>query len=172
MDPLRLYDYLARSRARVLDAARRLTPEQFVEDVGVGPGSLSKLLTHLLLSEWYYIERLENRDVPPYGDSWPYRDEHPLPLPELEREWAAQAGRTRAALARVEDWDGMIRYRITLDTGVTEDVSATKADIAAQLAFHEIHHRAQAMHILRRLGSPVEDIDFNVLMYDRRPVST
>jgi uncharacterized damage-inducible protein DinB len=170
MDPVRAYDYLALSRGRILDRARTLSPEQYVQTFDVGPGSLSKIFTHLLISEWYYIERIESRDVPPYGDAWPFRDEQPLPLHDLEREWSEQIVRTRESLASVTDWDARISYRITLDTGVTEDVRASKGDVATQLALHEVHHRSQAMHILRRLGAPLDDIDYNVLMYDRRPV--
>jgi uncharacterized damage-inducible protein DinB len=33
--------------------------------------------------------------------------------------------------------------------------AATAADIFTELALHEVHHRAQAMHILSRLGAGV-----------------
>jgi uncharacterized damage-inducible protein DinB len=49
-------------------------------------------------------------------------------------------------------------------------VTASAADIFTQLALHEVHHRAQAMHILTRLGVGVGDIDYNLLMYQRREV--
>jgi uncharacterized damage-inducible protein DinB len=31
-----------------------------------------------------------------------------------------------------------------------------------------VHHRAQAMNILRQLGVALEDIDYNALMFQRR----
>lgn len=170
MHPLRTYDYLERSRATLLDHVATLSPEQFERGFDIGPGSLSKIFTHILLSEWYYIERFTGRDVPPYGDAWPYQDEHPLPFPELRTEWTKIARHTNSAYIDVLDWSEQLSYRITLDTGVTQDVTATKADFAAQLVLHEVHHRAQALNILRRLGTPCEDLDYNALMYDRRPV--
>ncbi len=88
----------------------------------------------------------------------------------MRAEWAKVAKSTNAAYAAVEDWHDPITYRITLDTGVTEDVTATGVDLATQLVLHEVHHRAQALNILRRLGAPCEDIDFNAIMYDRRAV--
>jgi uncharacterized damage-inducible protein DinB len=33
---------------------------------------------------------------------------------------------------------------------------------------HEVHHRAQAMNILRQLGVKLADIDYNAMMYTRR----
>jgi uncharacterized damage-inducible protein DinB len=48
-------------------------------------------------------------------------------------------------------------------------VNASPADIFTQLALHEVHHRAQALNILRRLGVTfAEDLDYNALMYKRR----
>lgn len=47
-------------------------------------------------------------------------------------------------------------------------VTASAADIFSQMALHEVHHRAQAMNMLRQLGATMEDIDFNALMLRRR----
>ena len=76
----------------------------------------------------------------------------------------------RAALSAVRDWDEPIEYRETCDDGRRIIVTPTAADIVTQLALHEVHHRAQAMHILTRLGVGVGDIDYNLLMYQRREV--
>jgi len=35
---------------------------------------------------------------------------------------------------------------------------------------HEVHHRAQAINMLRHLGVTVGDVDFNDFMYQRRRV--
>jgi uncharacterized damage-inducible protein DinB len=48
---------------------------------------------------------------------------------------------------------------------------AGAADIFTQLVLHEVHHRAQAMNMLRQLGIAAEDIDYNTLMYRRRAAS-
>jgi len=46
--------------------------------------------------------------------------------------------------------------------------AASAGDIATQLILHEMHHRAQVMNMLTRLGASVGDIDFNLMMYQRR----
>jgi len=51
-------------------------------------------------------------------------------------------------------------------------MTATAGDIATQLVLHEVHHRAQAMAMLRHLGRPVQDIDYNDLMYERVEAET
>ena len=68
----------------------------------------------------------------------------------------------------MRDWDEPIVYRVTRDDGRRIIVTATAADIFTQLALHEVHHRAQVMNILTRLGVGVGDIDYNLLMYQRR----
>ncbi len=74
------------------------------------------------------------------------------------------------ALATILDWDSQLEYQITNDDGKPELIIASPSDIFTQLALHEVHHRAQAMNILRQLGTPAEDLDFNTLMYKRRPI--
>jgi len=170
MDPLRIYDFLALSRARLFDRVRPLSEEQYTRRFDLGMGTLARTLTHVMISEWYYIERLERRDTPPYNQ-WPIRDENPPPFPTLEAAWTNIAAATHESIRNVRDWDAARTYRVTDDDGRRIDVTATGADIVTQLALHEIHHRSQALIMLRLLGSPVEgDIDFNALMYTRRPV--
>ena len=48
------------------------------------------------------------------------------------------------------------------------EVSATKGDIFTQLVTHEVHHRAQALNILRQLGVKLEDVGYSATMYTRR----
>jgi uncharacterized damage-inducible protein DinB len=168
MEPLRIYEYLTLARKRILDGVRSLSPEQYERPFTIGRGTLARTLTHIMASEWYYVERMGGRAVPPY-EQWPIREEEAPAFPALEAAWAKQAERTRAAVAAVRDWEAPIGYRITNDEGRPEIMSPSAADIFTQLAFHEVHHRAQVMNILRQLGITAEDLDFNTLMYPRRP---
>ncbi len=168
MDPQRTYDYLCLARGKLFDAVRPLSADQYLSEWPIGPGSLAAVLAHMLISEWYYIERLEERDVPPY-EQWEIRDENPPAFTVLEAKWTQQAGETRASLERVGDWDRLIEYRAVSPDQPPTLVSATARDIFTQLVLHEVHHRAQALNMLRQLGAPIkEDLDFNALMYNRR----
>ncbi len=168
MNPLRTYDYLVLARGRLFGAVRLLSDEQYRRRFPIGPGSLAAVLTHTFISEWYYIERLQERAVPEYS-AWEIRDENPPVFAVLEAKWSEQAGRTRTAIERERNWDRVIEYRALAPDEPPTIVSASAGDIFIQLALHEVHHRAQALNILRQLGSPIkDDIDFNALMYQRR----
>lgn len=170
LNPLRIYDYLTRSRQRVLDAARPLTAAQHDREFSIGLGTLSRTLAHIMICEWGYVRRIQGRDIPP-APEFPLDDENPPPFADLEAAWAAQADETRSALAAVGDWSAPIEFRRRGEDGRAIVVTASAADLFTQLALHEVHHRAQALNILRHLGVTLhEDIDFNALMYDRRVV--
>lgn len=168
MEPLRTYDYLVRARARLLDWVRTIDAEDYVRLVPGWPRSIARNLTHVLASEWYYIQRLDQRPVPPY-ERWSLREEDAPAFPELERAWAAQAVSTRASLAAVTAWTAPLEYRIVQDDGTPAIVTASAADLFTQLVLHEVHHRGQVMLQLRHFGVALDDIDFNAMMYRRRP---
>lgn len=169
MNPLRVYDYLELSRRHVLDAIRMIGPDDYLRPFAIGPGSLGAILTHIMISEWYYIERLEGRDVPPYAE-WSIQSENPPAFGALERAWSDQAIRTREALKAVADWSARVEYEVTDDDNRRLHVTTDAADLFQQLALHEVHHRTQALNILRQLGVTLGDIDYNALMYTRRVV--
>lgn len=165
LDPTHLYDYLTRARARVLAWTAKLTPEQYHQQFPIGPGSLSKIFNHLLISEWYYALRMLERDVPPIEDIFA-RERSYATFAQLEAAWTAQAADTRAAFDAVTDWNAPITYLSTDDeTGRVRRITATPTDMASQLILHEVHHRAQALNILRHLGVETEDVDYNMFMY-------
>ena len=165
LDPAHLYDYLTLSRGRVLGWASTLTPEQYTREFPIGPGSLSKVFNHMLISEWYYALRMLGREVPPIEDIFA-RERSYATFAQLEAAWTAQAADTRAALGAVADWDAPITYLSTDDeTGQVRRITATPTDMASQLILHEVHHRAQALNILRHLGVETDDIDYNMFMY-------
>lgn len=165
---LRVYDYLTRSREKILEKVRGLSAEQYSREFAIGMGSLSKTLAHIESSEWYYMQRMTGGEVPAY-ETWPIRPENPPSFAVLQDAWNEQAEHTLAALRAVTDWHRAIEYRVTDDAGQAKIVTASAADLFTQLALHEVHHRAQALNMLRQLGIQIaEDLDFNVMMYARR----
>lgn len=165
MQPTTLYGYLTRARAKVLGWVRPLPAEDYTRGFPIGPGSLARVLTHTYISEWYYTRRMLDLEVPPYG-AWPIRDEHPPAFAELEAAWTEQARITTAAIGEVADWDAPVSYTVADDdSGALKRVTATPTDIFSQLVLHEVHHRAQALNILRQLGVKTEDIDYNLMTY-------
>jgi uncharacterized damage-inducible protein DinB len=167
LDRLKTYNYLTLARRRIFDWTRPLSPESYRRSFPIGLGSLARTLTHVMSSEWYYVERMLANDVAPH-EHWPIRDEDPPEFAVLESAWSEQAARTVAAIGSIRDWTTELEYRVTLD-GVPTIIGASPSDIFTQLVLHEVHHRAQAMNMLRQLGIPAEDIDYNTMTYRRRP---
>lgn len=167
MKPERVYDYLVIARQRVFGWVRPLNAEQYARSFPIGPGSLSRTLTHVMVSEWYYVQRILGRTEPVL--TFPFKEEEPPAFAELERVWSEQAERTRGAIRGVTDWDGELEYRVDGEEGL-RIVNVSRTDIFTQLALHEVHHRAQVLNMLRHLGVTVGDVDFNAFMYRIRAV--
>lgn len=170
MDPQKTYNYLALSRKKILDWSRMLSPEQYMQVFPIGLGTLARTLTHIMICEEFYVKRMRGETVPPYAE-WPIQDEKPPRFEILEKEWKRIETRTRELIAEVDragEWGKTMTYVAQGDDGKRTEISATKGDIFTQLVLHEIHHRAQAMNILRQLGVKLEDIDYNAMMYTRR----
>lgn len=168
MEPLRVYGYLEKTRGKVFGAVRALGPGAWEREFAIGPGTIGRTLTHVMISEWYYIQRMLEREVPAYA-AWPIRDEEPPALEELERLWSAQAAETRRALGVVRDWDAAHEYAVTQDDGKRMIVRSSPGEQFVQLVLHEVHHRAQVLNMLRQLGSsPLGDLDFNWQTFVRR----
>ena len=169
MDPLRIHEYLTISRQPIFDHVRALTEQQYLQTFPIGLGSVGRTLTHIMICEWAYVQRLLGHELPPY-EAWPIQDEKPPPFVDLERTWTPQAQQTREVIAAVRDWNEEIQYIVTWREPPAR-VTATAGDIVTQLVLHEIHHRAQVLNMLRLLGSACGDIDYNALMFRREDIS-
>lgn len=172
MNPLLTYDYLLVTRHRVFDSVRPLADEQYRREFPFGLKTIATTITHIMLCEWLYIERIQGRTLPPY-DQWPIQDETPPAFDVIESTWRAQEVRSRAAIATEQDWARTVRYVTFPDSkGQRFEITTTPGEIVTQLVLHEVHHRAQVMAMLRMTpgATPVEDVDFNDVVYKKRPV--
>jgi len=175
MNPLTTYEYLTTTRAKVLDAARLLPDGLYRRPFPFGLSTIASTLTHIMISEGYYADRLEGRDVPPY-DRWPIKYESPPALGIVEDLWRTQAERVRGIVLAERDWTRPVSWVSFPDgQGRRSRIGTTSGGLLTQLALHEVHHRAQVMAMLKLLGgdlppgATVEDLDFNAWMFERRP---
>src|SRR3972149_2537846 len=165
MNPVRAYDYLMLARAKLFDWIRPLSQERYTQEFPFGLPALRATMVEIAGGEWIYARRLGGESIPPEAE-WPINEERRPTFADLEPIWRDQAPRTRALLGEARDWNQVIESRVQRPDK-TIVVTATTADIATQLCFHEIHHRAQAMAMLRQLGVPAQDLDYSLLMYRR-----
>jgi uncharacterized damage-inducible protein DinB len=131
----------------------------------IGLRTIRNTLVHIAGAEWTYNRRLRG-EVVGAPEERPYTSLYTGDLESLERFWVGQAEETRHTLAAVSDWDQSVDYVGIGDDGREYRQYTTAAGIATQLLFHEIHHRAQVMAMLRQLGVAAENLDFSTLMFE------
>ncbi len=167
LDPVELYAYLVKARAPLLERARGLTLEQYTRQFPFALGTLRKTLVELPQAEWSYVRRLQGEEdpLPPWSER-PFARFYQTDFAPLEGAWLEQVAETRRTLEEIDDWSRPIAYVASGDPGERPyHIRTTTGGIATQLVLHEVHHRAQAMAMLRQLGAPVEDLDYSYLTF-------
>jgi uncharacterized damage-inducible protein DinB len=161
IDFVRVYDVHTQARAKLLDVIRPLNEEQYTRSFPFAHGSVRATMIEMASTEWYLAARLREEPMPvPFRwESLPINAERHPTFADLERAWAAQVPQTRATLEGITDWDRAVETRL-VGRRRTVVLAATRRDIAMQLLLHEVHHRAQAMAMLRQLGTVAEDLDY------------
>jgi uncharacterized damage-inducible protein DinB len=159
MHPLEHYDILLRARHKLLDWVRELTEGQYRQEFPFGLNSVRATLVHLAGSEWLHGKAARGEDIT--SGERPFTEaRYPDYLP-LEGAWKGLEAGTRAWLESETNW---ARSLVTIarrgDDGLIR-VGFTPEALAFQLFYHEVHHRAQVMAMLRQLGIAAEGLDFN-----------
>jgi uncharacterized damage-inducible protein DinB len=161
MEYAQVYDVLTKARQRLFDWVRPLSQEQYTRKFPFGLGTIRATLNEIARVELLYAMRLRGEPLPPppLPDSFPISETRQPAFADLEKAWAAQAPQTRATLARTTDWTNTTTRRIEQGDQVII-TTASKDEIAVQMLMHEVHHRAQAMAMLRQLGVEAQNIDY------------
>jgi len=165
LSPSHLYGYLSKAREKLLDWVRPITFEQYAtKEFPFGVKTIRATLVEIPQAEWTYVQRLRGEHVP-LSEERPFARFYKMDFAPLEKAWREQAEETRATLREISDWARTVEYvaRSTSDEPAHK-IWTTTGGIAAQLLFHEIHHRAQAMAMLRQLGIAAQDLDYSYLM--------
>lgn len=164
LNPVHLYGYLVKARERLLEWIRPLPLAQYTQEFPFGLRTLRDTIVEIPQAEWTYVQRIQGAaDVPPWEER-PFARFYKTEFAPLDLAIRRQAEDTARALREVSDWARPIEYSY-VDEGERVHVQTTTGGIAAQLLFHEIHHRAQAMAMLRQLGVPAQDLDYSFLTY-------
>ena len=161
------FDYLVLARGKLLGWVREQPPDVYTRVFPIGLGSIRATLVHTAASEFGYTQRLSGVDYDPKDN--PFSVDR---LPELElllAAWDRQRPVTREALVNLGDPSRPIEYVTRVFTPPLR-IHTIAGGIAGQLLFHEIHHRAQVMAMLRQSGVQAENLDYSLLMVERSPI--
>ncbi len=148
IDTLReCFTYNDWGREKLLAHTAGLSDAEFDRPIAMGEGSLRKTLYHLWAAEFGWLNRWT-----PQPDG--YDPEcHGEPVGEIARRFRETAQRRHAFITELGE-DGLTRTATyTNSKGVTSTFSF--AQMMLHVCNHGVHHRAQAVNMLRQLGKPV-----------------
>jgi uncharacterized damage-inducible protein DinB len=141
-----LFDYNAWANQRSLDAAARLSDEQFIKPLGSSFSSVRDTLVHICGGEWVWFERFHGRAptaIPALANV--------QTLSALRDHWAPQAEQLLAFVQGIKqsDLDRVMEYK-TINFGVYKNPLWQSLQ---HLANHGTYHRGQVTTMLRQLGA-------------------
>jgi uncharacterized damage-inducible protein DinB len=166
-DFVRVYDIHTQARAKLFDWIRPLSQEEYTKEFPFAHRTLRATMHEIATTEWWFTLRLREEAMPrPFSWKDLPMNQHPT-FAELERAWAEQVPQTRATLAGLTDLEKIVETRMYGRKRV-RILTAKKGDIATQLLLHEVHHRAQAMAMLRHLGVEAQDLDYLHFLQEER----
>ena len=141
-----LYEFNAWANHRSLEAAAKLTNEQFTKPMGSSFGSVRDTLAHICGAEWIWLERFEGRSPASFPNASDYVD-----VAILRAKWAEQEGRLLAFVAALkqEDLNRVLEYK-TMKFGV---YSNPLWQAMQHVVNHGTYHRGQVTTLLRQLGA-------------------
>lgn len=154
---LTLYQYNAWANKRILDAAERVSPEQFHAPASFSHSGLRGTLVHTLFAECIWRQRWEGYS--PIGLLVP----EDFPTFDLLRSRWRVEGRALMAFAErvsVAKLDSTIHYR-RMEGQEREN---TLWHLMVHLVNHGTQHRSEAAAILTDFGHSPGDIDFIIFL--------
>lgn len=155
-----LYEYNRWANARVLDAASRLTPEQFTKDLRSSHRSVRDTLTHVMSAEWIYLKRWQGTS--PKAMLAP----SDFPTISLLRErWAAVEREQADFVSNVTEES--LKTTIAYVNTKGEAWRYPLWQIMVHAVNHSTYHRGQVTTMLRQLGAEPVATDF-LVFYDLR----
>ena len=140
-----LFDYNDWANRRALEAAARLSDEQFAKPLGSSFSSLRDTLMHICGGEWIWLERFEGRSpsaIPAHSEVQTARALVEHWRPQAERLLAFVRGLTQNDLERVFEYQ-------TLNFGTYQNPLWQSLQ---HLANHGTYHRGQVATLLRQSG--------------------
>lgn len=167
INPGGTYEYLVVARGKLFEWVRPLSLEQYTREFPFGLKSLRRTLVEIASGEWTYTRRMRGEKIPAEPSDRPFTRFLQTEFAPLEAAWKQQVEDTRNVLREISDWAKPVEYAPSPSTNPTLRYRTTPGGIATQLLFHEIHHRAQAMAMLRQLGVPAQNLDYSALTYQR-----
>lgn len=146
---------------QILAAAESLDDARLDQSIDVGRGTLRRVLIHTLAGEAVWIQRWQGKTE----TKWPDESER-VSVADLRARFRAAWGERDAFWSTLREAD--LAREVTYRDSRGNLFQATLHDMIRQMIVHSIHHRAQMVNILRRLGASPPELDY--MVHIRKPV--
>ena len=148
-----LLDFHYWARDRMLDAADKLTPEQFTRDMGSSFKSIRDTLAHLYSAEWAWYQRWQGTSPTAALPFEQFPD-----VATIRQEWATLESNMRGFLDARTDSDitRVTEYRMLNGS----PGSSPLWQMGQHVVNHGSYHRGQLTTMYRQLGAePAKSVD-------------
>ncbi|MDQ7844198.1 MAG: DinB family protein [Armatimonadota bacterium] len=155
------YDVLSRARETLFDWIRPLDQARYTQAFPFGLHTLRRTMVEIAAAEGWLAMRIREEPFPvPFDwEEWPISERACPTFAALEAAWRLQMPQTRATLAAITEPGRIVENRMVGRRRIAI-YRAAQGDLAMQLLMHEVHHRAQAMAMLRQFGIEAQDLDY------------
>lgn len=152
-----LNEYNRWANARMLDAASKLSAEQFTADLKSSHRSVRDTLAHVLAAEWIWLERWNGTSPKALLDP----AEFPT-VDSLRTRWAEVEANYHSFVGTLSDetLEEVIVYTNTRG----EEWKYPLGQMIQHVMNHSTYHRGQVTAMLRQLGAEVLPVDLLVFM--------
>jgi uncharacterized damage-inducible protein DinB len=159
-DAVNLYDFNAWADRRTLEACAALSDAQFVQDLGNSFPSIRDTLAHVMLVEWVWLERWNNRapDKYPPASDFPNLASVRARWTEIERDLLAYIASLNSA-----DLQRVVHHK----TMAGAPQAAPLWQMLQHLVNHGTYHRGQVATMLRQLKVKPQSTDL-IMFYRER----
>lgn len=141
------------ANGQLIRAAAGLSSEKLDQPFDMGRGTLRKTLLHLWAGESMWLARWKGQMETPWPD-----EEQKADVPNIDERFKHVYSDRAEFLASLKDAD--FNRVITYRDSKGSLFKATLGDMVMQGIVHSIHHRAQAVNMLRRVGATAPEVDY------------
>jgi uncharacterized damage-inducible protein DinB len=157
-DLLFLLDYTDWANDRLLQAAEKLTPEQFAAAHRTTYGSLRGILVHVLVAYKIWRGRLQEGSAPA---SLPAQEDF-TDIASFSAHLKAEHGALRAYVASLDE--AGVQHLVDYRTSRGEPYQNAVWQIVLQVTNHAMQHRSEAAEVLTEYGCSPGNLDLIVYL--------
>ncbi|MFK9094277.1 DinB family protein [Bacillus salipaludis] len=158
-----LYNYHVWANQRIIDHLKKLSPEKYQKEMKSVFSSVSKVLSHIYLVDYGWLNILEGQNMNEAMQSSLQLQEkiENLPIEDLEMEFSTLSTRFISFLKSQED----IEKRIMLDNPWASLRETSLSEMILHVVNHGTYHRGNISAMLHQLGDSSVMTDYAFYWY-------